>query len=583
MNKSNRQFWIVISLICVIGGYLSGPNSPFSNDNVEDLYSYKVINDVNLRDKPSSKSNIIDVLKQNEPIVILDSVNNWYNIIDTNSNNGFVSKKYIKKTITNSNTTQVQPSINNKIILIFVTLGFVYFVFIRKKSKSKDDLKLKSDGANKASIISKANDPIKEKPLNSKPIKKMTVAKGKPLTPLTDLPISSLQNHLNSLREKGGDEKTIKFVKDLIKDKAKSLRNSKPKNQNKSKKSNVKKSEFDKLSINQQKNSHIIIVIGIFESFLKLDLNPSSKKINMFHRYKRELESNMIPDNGISLSDTGNNLIDFLSKEKNKFDSLKNLSKKEEQDFFEHLISFVFIDGSSENVFTVEIANAIGDIIINLFPDKNNDQVKDFITSLVSKYSNSKLFSIKTNKKLLRFSDGTVHMELEFKDGSRDILNGPFKEYFEDGKIKTEGFYENNKWHGLIKDYNSDGLLIAEAMMRNGIENGEDISYHNNGNLKQKATKENGILNGLVEVYNEDGILSMDQVYKNGEATGKYRQYFIDGTISHEGQKQNNEFSGLLKAFFETGELKVTINYDTNFMRIFNPDGTLFQEKYLED
>jgi antitoxin component YwqK of YwqJK toxin-antitoxin module len=193
------------------------------------------------------------------------------------------------------------------------------------------------------------------------------------------------------------------------------------------------------------------------------------------------------------------------------------------------------------------------------------------------------LFSIKTNKKLLRFSNGAVHMELEFKDGSRDILNGPFKEYFEDGKIKTEGFYENNKWHGLIKDYNSDGLLIAEAMMRNGIENGEDISYHNNGNLKQKATKENGILNGLVEVYNEDGILSMDQVYKNGEATGKYRQYFIDGTISHEGQKQNNEFSGLLKAFFETGELKVTINYDTNFMRIFNPDGTLFQEKYLED
>ena len=87
--------------ICSVGAYLSGPNSPFSKDNVEDLYSYKVINDVNLRDKPSSKSNIIDVLKQNESIVIVDSVNSWYNIIDAESNNGFVSKKFITKTITN--------------------------------------------------------------------------------------------------------------------------------------------------------------------------------------------------------------------------------------------------------------------------------------------------------------------------------------------------------------------------------------------------------------------------------------------------------------------------------------------------
>ncbi|MDB2321641.1 SH3 domain-containing protein [Flavobacteriaceae bacterium] len=578
MKKSNRQFWIVLTLICIIGAYLSGPNSPFSTDNVEDLYSYKVINDVNLRDKPSSKSNIIDVLKQNEPIVIVDSLNNWYNITDTDSNNGYVSKKYITKTITNSNTSEIQPSINNKIILAIVCLGFVYFIFMR--NKSKDDLKVKSVSSNKASIISKAKDPTKPPLLDNKPLKNMTVAKGGPIkiTPgkpmFYDYPTASLRIYLDNLIDKGGNEETIRQVKDLI---AKRL---KPKSRLKPK---LKKSEFDKLSVNQQKNCQIIIIIGIFESFLNLDLNPSSRKTNMFHRYKRELESKMIPDKGFSLLDTGNNLIDFLSKEKNKFDSLKNLSNKEEQDFFEHLISFVFIDGSSENVFTVEIANAIGDIIINLFPDKNNDQVKEFITSLVSKYSNSKLFSIKTNKKLLRFSNGAVHMELEYKDGSRDILNGPFKEYFEDGKIKTEGFYENNKWHGLIKDYNSDGLLIAEAMMRNGIENGEDISYHNNGNLKQKATKENGILNGLVEVYNEDGILSMDQVYKNGEATGKYRQYFIDGTISHEGQKQNNEFSGLLKAFFETGELKVTINYDTNFMRIFNPDGTLFQEKYLED
>ena len=292
--KSMRLFWIVFILICSVGAYLSGPNSPFSKDNVEELYSYKVINDVNLRDKPSSKSNIIDVLKQNESIVIVDSVNSWYNIIDADSNNGFVSKKFITKTITNSNTTQANPSVNNKIILIIVTLVFVYFVFIRRKSKSKDDLKLKSEGVNKASIISKANDPINQKSLKSKPIKKMNVAKGKPLTPLTDLPISSLQNYLNNLREKGGDEKTIKFVKDLIKEKAKSLRNSKPKDQNKSKKSNVKKSPPSKIkskTIFLKDDDVIDVTKGVGKDLIKA-LNSPIQTTKMYDNIKLKINNN---------------------------------------------------------------------------------------------------------------------------------------------------------------------------------------------------------------------------------------------------------------------------------------------------
>lgn len=291
--KSMRLFWIVFILICSVGAYLSGPNSPFLKDNVEDLYSYKVINDVNLRYKPSSKSNIIDVLKQNESIVIVDSVNSWYNIIDADSNNGFVSKKFITKTITNSNTTQANPSINNKIILIFVTLGFVYFVFIRKKSKSKDDLKFKSDGVNKASIISKTNDPIKEKPLKSKPIKNITVSKGKPIQPLTDWPISSLQNYLNILREKGSDEKTIKFVKDLIKDKAKSLRNSKPKEKNKSKKSNVKNSPPSKIkskTIFLKDDDIIDVTKGVGKDLIKA-LNSPIQTTEMYDNIKLKINN----------------------------------------------------------------------------------------------------------------------------------------------------------------------------------------------------------------------------------------------------------------------------------------------------
>ena len=343
-----------------------------------------------------------------------------------------------------------------------------------------------------------------------------------------------------------------------------------------------KKSAFDKLSKNQQENSKLLSMVGIINQLIGLDLSASTEKKNTFFRYKREMESIMIPDEGLSLVDTCNNLISYLKEDENKYEALRRLSENEQKNFFEHLISFTFFDGSNEKQFTVETANYIGDIMRNLFPKKTDSEIKDLITSLIKKFSNSDILSTKTNKKLMRFSNGTIYMELEFKDGEKDILDGEFKEYYESGKLKTVGVYKDNLWHGRIKDYNENGILIADVMMKNGVENGEDISYNANGSIKQKSTKLDGKMNGLVTAYDEDGVLTIDQVYENGEATGKYRQYFNDGTISHEGQKINDEFSGELKCFYENGDIKATINYDTNLMRTFNPDGTLHTEKTLE-
>lgn len=303
---------------------------------------------------------------------------------------------------------------------------------------------------------------------------------------------------------------------------------------------------FDELSKNQQENSKLLAIIGIVNQLVELDLSASIKKKNTFFRYKREIESSMIPDKGLSIADTANNLISYLKKDENKYESLRHLSENGQNDFFEHLISFAFFDGSTEKQFTVEIANYIGDIVMSLFPEKNEDEGRDMMTSLVKKYSNSKILTKKTNKKLMRFSNGKVHMELEFKDGSDDILNGPFKIYYESGKLETEGEYKDNKWHGRIKDYNENGILIADAMLKNGIENGEDISYHNNGNIKQKSTKVNGEMNGLVTVYDENGTLRLEQIFVNGEETNRVRKYSPDGTISYEGEKIEVDEEGLL-------------------------------------
>ena len=61
--------------------------------HIETEYLYQVNSDVNLRQKPSAKSKIIDVLKQNETVQLVDSLNNWQNVIYNVLNIEYVLKK----------------------------------------------------------------------------------------------------------------------------------------------------------------------------------------------------------------------------------------------------------------------------------------------------------------------------------------------------------------------------------------------------------------------------------------------------------------------------------------------------------
>lgn len=49
-----------------------------------------------------------------------------------------------------------------------------------------------------------------------------------------------------------------------------------------------------------------------------------------------------------------------------------------------------------------------------------------------------------------------------------DIRNGEYKEYYENGKIKCEGYYLNNKLHGEYKKYNMNGDLYTIILFDNG-------------------------------------------------------------------------------------------------------------------
>ncbi|MGC6524826.1 MAG: SH3 domain-containing protein [Flavobacteriaceae bacterium] len=127
-------FYLYISLFII---------SCSTKERVETEYLYKVNSDVNLRQKPSTKSKIIDVLKLNETVQVVDSVNGWYNITDNDLNSGYVSKKYINRTAKVSIIKEESFFSDNVIYIISGIVLLLIFWKIRRDINYKKHEKLR--------------------------------------------------------------------------------------------------------------------------------------------------------------------------------------------------------------------------------------------------------------------------------------------------------------------------------------------------------------------------------------------------------------------------------------------------------
>lgn len=110
-----------------------------TKERIETEYLYQVNSDVNLRQKPSAKSKIIDVLKLNETVQVVDSLNGWYNVIDYDLNSGYVSKKYIDIFTKEIKIVDEPININKKAIFLLVAVFLFNFWVFRRRSKIKKE------------------------------------------------------------------------------------------------------------------------------------------------------------------------------------------------------------------------------------------------------------------------------------------------------------------------------------------------------------------------------------------------------------------------------------------------------------
>ncbi|TSA28013.1 MAG: hypothetical protein D4R67_04975 [Bacteroidetes bacterium] len=180
------------------------------------------------------------------------------------------------------------------------------------------------------------------------------------------------------------------------------------------------------------------------------------------------------------------------------------------------------------------------------------------------------------------------------KINRKDKLNrkqGKWITFWENGKMKLEGTYKDDKRNGYFKEYAESGDLLQITKYIEGVLQPEaaeiqklDIEkeYYPTGTVKATRLYRNGVLEGISVEYSPDGaIVSAKEfqggiqigqglVLEDGSREGHWIEYYPGGTLKAEGDYKADKKTGKWNYFHPNGRLEQTGVYNKEG----KPEGT---------
>ncbi len=187
--------------------------------------------------------------------------------------------------------------------------------------------------------------------------------------------------------------------------------------------------------------------------------------------------------------------------------------------------------------------------------------------------------------------DSVIIMMAEYRKGfllSREYINrkdakglkqGLWKTFYDNGKVKEEVTYLNDKKNGYFKKYDETGTLISIEKYINdqAVEFAEELKeyeirrdYHDNGKVKIEGSYFNNKPDGIRREFDSNGVITSGYIFSKGILMG-------EGIFDAMGKKQ-----GPWKEYHESGELAAKGSYKNN-MRVgkwvfYHRNGKIEQE-----
>ena len=124
-----------------------------------------------------------------------------------------------------------------------------------------------------------------------------------------------------------------------------------------------------------------------------------------------------------------------------------------------------------------------------------------------------------------------VEINNEYVNG---ILHGSEKVYYQSGKLKSLGHFNQGKVDGMVELYYEDGSIQARVGFNNGTHVGRAVSYYPDGTKQSEQFYVDDKLDGLSREWFESGILMISRDYSNGLLHGEVKTYYESGKVFEE-------------------------------------------------
>lgn len=192
-------------------------------------------------------------------------------------------------------------------------------------------------------------------------------------------------------------------------------------------------------------------------------------------------------------------------------------------------------------------------------------------------------------------TDGRIITIYQFNKGERidkELINrydkdglkhGVWKEFFPNGKVKTEYNYNHGILDGLIKEYNQKGELVLanryenDSIIDNNVDIEESVEIRNlyydlyddkdEPIVKFTGAYKEGIPIGVHRFFDEKGNVNSSKLYDSkgnlmgsgvvdmeGNKRGEWTFYYETGEIRSKGLYSENEREGLWKFYYKDGK-----------------------------
>lgn len=172
------------------------------------------------------------------------------------------------------------------------------------------------------------------------------------------------------------------------------------------------------------------------------------------------------------------------------------------------------------------------------------------------------------------------------------IPDGEVKEFDENGQIKTEAHYKNNKLNGEMRRFADNGDLLSQEQYKDGLLNGkaEYLTYTKEGVVVSKCTYKNARLEGerTVSVKGAPkGRFLIKENYQNGKLHGERKTFYADGEVETREHFEEGKLHGEREIFFPTGEIWYRENYNNGKLDgerfSYSPNGKVHLEEFYTD